>query len=75
MIFFFKESYGVDSNSIKSFNIDAIVDSFDCSTSICDYAWIIRDHRDLLKNIVGATCDNEIPFDKLDPINDFKECL
>ena len=48
-------------------------DPIDCVSDPCHLAWLIRDNRNLLKVVDGATCSNGTGFEELDP-DGFQNC-
>jgi len=57
------------------FYIVQFIDPIDCMEDICHLAWIVHDHRHLLKQInKNIFCANGTSFRDLDEINGFNHC-
>ena len=51
-----------------------ISDPIDCSSYICDLAWLIRDNSEMLNHVQGGTCSNGTAFTDLNPMT-YSNCL
>ena len=49
-------------------------DPIDCSTYVCDLAWLIRDNPEMLGHVQGGTCSNGTAFTDLNPMA-YSDCL